>query len=459
MPTANRIILGSSQPDLRLLERLGLVQGVCLALAAMIAVPVLGGWLIPGVAALLPYGWSDMKPNSAAGMLLGAASLALSGSRQGDRALPLIRVLAVALLLMTGSALFEHLGGRITGIDTFLAADAGADNPGLMSLQTSIFLLLLGMSVSFARARKNALAVFVDTLTVGLLVVAVVVLAGYCFGATRLFGQSSFTSSSSQTVLCMALLAFVAVGRRTEYGYLSVLVGAGIGSQISRAILPVALLLPFLLEAGGAYATNTGMLAAPYAAALIAAITAIALFGLGILMAWRINDLERDLRQMSLTDDLTGAFNARGFHVLGEQALLHVRRAGIALTVLYFDIDGLKDVNDAFGHDVGSQLVRDVAGLLRKTFRSADIVARVGGDEFAVVTHGDSASAAIALARVEQAAAAMNRARGRPYLISFSAGQASSDPAAQESFADLVARADAEMYEHKRARRASRRAA
>jgi diguanylate cyclase (GGDEF)-like protein len=63
------------------------------------------------------------------------------------------------------------------------------------------------------------------------------------------------------------------------------------------------------------------------------------------------------------------------------------RRNGLSLTVLFFDLNGLKQVNDSSGHEVGSRLLVHAADLLRSNFRSNDVVARVGGDEFAVVTH------------------------------------------------------------------------
>lgn len=207
------------------------------------------------------------------------------------------------------------------------------------------------------------------------------------------------------------------------------------------------------MVSGSAYTTRQGWLSAPYAAALSASVISIALFGLVILMAGRINELERDLRDMSLTDELTGVLNRRGFNLLGEQAVLQAQRDQSPLTVLFFDLDGLKQVNDSFGHDAGSQFLVEIATLLRSTFRGSDIVARIGGDEFAVVIHDDGAKAKIAMARMDESAAAMNRSAGRRYPISYSVGEASSDLAVDESFDQLVSRADAMMYEQKQSKR------
>ena len=126
------------------------------------------------------------------------------------------------------------------------------------------------------------------------------------------------------------------------------------------------------------------------------------------------------------------------------------------VSVVFFDADGLKKVNDSLGHDVGSKLLLDIATLLRATFRGSDVVGRVGGDEFAVITHGRQAELAPALRRLDDATATANCAGNRPYRISLSVGQVTSDPQSEESLAELLDRADAAMYQKKRQRRAAR---
>jgi diguanylate cyclase (GGDEF)-like protein len=280
-----------------------------------------------------------------------------------------------------------------------------------------------------------------------------VVFAGYWFGAAGLFGQTPYTRTSPQTLTCMVLLAFVAIGRRADHGFFSVLIGIGIGSRIARIVLPFCLLLPFALAAVGSGVTALGWLSTTYAAALTATISSVAFSGLVLLMAWRINGLEHDLREMSLTDPLTGVYNRRGFDLLGEQALRDARRSSTPLTVLFFDVDELKSVNDRFGHEVGSQFLQDMARLLRQTFREADIVARIGGDEFAVIMHGEAANA---VARVDAAAILLNREHGRRFPIGYSVGVATAAPDDEGSLDRLAGRADAMMYEQKRAKKSAR---
>jgi diguanylate cyclase (GGDEF)-like protein len=124
--------------------------------------------------------------------------------------------------------------------------------------------------------------------------------------------------------------------------------------------------------------------------------------------------------------------------------------------VLFFDADGLKNINDSVGHDVGSKLLLDIATLLRASFRGSDVVGRVGGDEFAVImTHGRQAELASALRRLDDAIEVANAAGDKPYRISLSVGEVTTEPQSQESLGELLDRADAAMYQKKRHRRAA----
>ena len=456
MKTLDAVIASSNQPDQKLLSWMLLVQRLCFIITGIIATVILCGWLIPAFGAILPTGWALMKANTALAMLLSTASLALIQQEQSDRRTLISRICAALVVLLAGAALFGHITGRSVALNTLLAADSSADMPGRMSIQTAAFLMLLGLALVFEGKWQKRHSHVVDLLTIILGVITLVIIAGYCFGAAQLFGQSPSTRTSLQTLVCMATLGFAIVVRRTQAGFFSVFIGMGIGSHIARIALPFALLLPFLVVGSGAYLMLAGSLSAPYAAALTASITALLLCIIVVLMARRVNDLEQHLREISLTDELTKIYNRRGFYLLGEPILSEGRRLLMPLTILYFDLDGLKEVNDTLGHDTGSQLVLDFANLLRTTFRSSDVVARVGGDEFAVVARSRQADIMIALKRLDAAIEAANSTGEKPYQISYSVGEAASEPTADESFAELVARADAVMYERKRLKKAAR---
>jgi diguanylate cyclase (GGDEF)-like protein len=91
------------------------------------------------------------------------------------------------------------------------------------------------------------------------------------------------------------------------------------------------------------------------------------------------------LRRLSITDDLTGLYNRRYFYQLAGEILLWSRRKDSRVTLLIYDIDNFKRYNDEFGHQAGDEILRETAVMMRQITRSHDIVARVGGDEFAVL--------------------------------------------------------------------------
>lgn len=115
------------------------------------------------------------------------------------------------------------------------------------------------------------------------------------------------------------------------------------------------------------------------------------------------------MRQLSLTDELTGLSNRRGFFVLAEQEWKVACRAKRDCVLVSLDLDGLKLVNDAFGHAEGDALLFAAAGVLKKTFRDADVIARLGGDEFAVFTRDGALDPGVVCARLQANVDAFNQ--------------------------------------------------
>lgn len=160
------------------------------------------------------------------------------------------------------------------------------------------------------------------------------------------------------------------------------------------------------------------------------------------------------LRALALRDELTGLYNRRGFVTLAEQHLKLARRTGRDAMLVYADLDGFKHVNDRFGHPEGDRALVAVAEILRSTFRESDIVARVGGDEFAVLALEASGSSADRIRhRLAHNVESRNRSAGREYDLSVSAGMAAFDPQHAADIEELIAEADRALYAFKRARR------
>ena len=165
------------------------------------------------------------------------------------------------------------------------------------------------------------------------------------------------------------------------------------------------------------------------------------------------------IRTMSLTDELTGLLNRRGFVTLAEQQLRSAVRTRNRLWLLFADLDGLKDINDRLGHEAGDRALSEVARLLRAgTFREADLVARLGGDEFAILATEISRTDGTAiLKRLDYAVQRANEAPGRDFTLSLSAGAAVFEPEQPQTLDELIDQADQRMYDAKQSRRAAAR--
>lgn len=161
---------------------------------------------------------------------------------------------------------------------------------------------------------------------------------------------------------------------------------------------------------------------------------------------------EEEARALSLTDELTGLHNRRGFLLLAGQAFALEPRYEPGGLVLFADVDGLKAVNDAAGHDAGDPLPRAAATAMGQAFRETDVVARLGGDEFAVyVSHLTDPSPVIV--RLETAIAEVNAELELPTFLAMSVGVAVSG-AQRRTLDELLAEADRAMYCQKRTHKA-----
>ncbi len=163
------------------------------------------------------------------------------------------------------------------------------------------------------------------------------------------------------------------------------------------------------------------------------------------------NRLHAALLDLALVDDLTGLYNRRGFLTLATRDLRLARRGHETLLVAFADLDDLKGVNDTAGHAVGDRALRDTAALLRRTFRDSDLVARIGGDEYAVlVRHAGPDSAGVLAERLKRQVRDLNRRAARPYQLSISLGFATHKASTLGSVAGLLDRADRALYRDKR---------
>lgn len=152
------------------------------------------------------------------------------------------------------------------------------------------------------------------------------------------------------------------------------------------------------------------------------------------------------VERAAATDALTGVLNRRGFGEAVERELARAQRHGRPLALAYFDVRGLKAVNDSEGHLVGDELIRQVAGLLRDCARAGDLVGRLGGDEFGLVLAEQSAAgAAVVQARVREQLPARRVAIGTELPWDLTVGTAAY-PEDGESLTTLLSVADRRLY-------------
>jgi diguanylate cyclase (GGDEF)-like protein len=159
------------------------------------------------------------------------------------------------------------------------------------------------------------------------------------------------------------------------------------------------------------------------------------------------------LRSLSLIDELTGLYNRRGFMDLGSQYLKLGRRSGRGAGLIFLDIDRFKTINDTLGHHVGDRALVRAADVLRQAFRRSDLIARMGGDEFAVLAQESWDTPEHLVERVRDAFAAFNSTTREPYQLAVSVGAARTDGETRVHLEDLLERADTAMYEEKRGKR------
>ena len=164
-----------------------------------------------------------------------------------------------------------------------------------------------------------------------------------------------------------------------------------------------------------------------------------------------VQETSEKLERLSVMDELTGLYNRRGFLTLARQQISLKERNNNDLLLVFFDIDGLKKINDTLGHSIGDYAIMSLANLLRKAFRSSDIIARIGGDEFVILAIECSIREYIEIkSRLDHSIEEFNASNDQPFQLSVSAGAAPCNPDTKFAIEQLMEEADAELYKDKK---------
>jgi diguanylate cyclase (GGDEF)-like protein len=168
--------------------------------------------------------------------------------------------------------------------------------------------------------------------------------------------------------------------------------------------------------------------------------------------------------RLAVDDELTGLVNRRGFLMMAAQALAFCQRQQVEALVVFADVDGLKQVNDRYGHEAGDRLLRYAATSMAEAFRGSDVVGRFGGDEFVAMLTGYRGAGTWATTRLASTVqswndrmAAGDTAAGvaEPFTLSMSVGSARFRPDDPDLLETLLEQADTAMYADKQLRRHS----
>ena len=168
----------------------------------------------------------------------------------------------------------------------------------------------------------------------------------------------------------------------------------------------------------------------------------------------RIAELEAELaaaRVAATTDPLTGTLNRRGFETVGQGELARARRKGQELALAHLDLDGFKQINDAYGHAVGDLALQHLVRCLQDGMRPGDVLCRLGGEEFVLLLSETGLDEAVRVLQRHLATLGDRPVPGTRCYLSFSAGVVG--VLADETLDAAVQRADAATYVAKRAGR------
>lgn len=434
-----------------------MLAGLCVLIgcaAALVGgIVFLGGWLlnVDALKSVLP-GLSTMKPNTAAGILALGAALALTVSGRKSRVLgDTAASVALVLGLVT---LAEYALDWNAGIDQWLSIDTAtlpAGFPGRPARVTALMIALLGAALLCARRpRLQPLKTFAGLTTA---LIAWAALNAYLFGAQMLREGPPLGTIALHTAAVMLFLGIGVLAAEPVSWPIRTVLAKSTGGIVCRWLLPPAIFAPPLL---GWFLSREGtldLLPKELDWALYAVASSLGSVWLILLLAHRITliDAERTAAtELSQHDPLTGLANRRAFDAFLLENFNLAKRHGHALSLMLLDIDRFKSYNDAHGHPAGDELLKAIGALLASLARGTDLVARVGGEEFAIALPETDLAGARVLAECVRAEVERSTLLGRKVTVSVGLIAMARDTS---NISTLVQDCDAALYRAKEAGR------
>ena len=428
----------------QIIRALSLVRPLGLA-GALFSLLILAGYAFNVEVLFRPmHGGPATHPLSASGLCLLGLGAFFWHPRHRNRLVALTGGMAFLLAafrlleLASGTALLAPL----TPFSGRLAEQAAAGHPISTGVNTALMSLCFGLALLTVSCKRYALAQLFAFIGLGFPMVSI---TGYAYGIDKFYGQMAMTTAVGGVMAGSAILLSGA-----HRGFLRSILSPWVGGKIARVQILLGYVVPFIIG---------------YCLALTIANNPLQQFGLfcvlisafiSMLVAFTAviqeemdrsrRSAERRLVLVATLDALTELPNRRRFFDHSHWLLERVRRTGESLSILMFDIDFFKRINDTHGHPTGDAVLKLLARTSRQILRRQDFLARYGGEEFVAILPGSNLDGATVLGEKLRSQIAAIDFPG-PGRVTVSIGCATH--LHDESLENLVARADAALYQAK----------
>jgi len=455
-------------PRWRRLARVRLYCNASCLAAIVVGCLVLCGWVfrIERLRSAL-VGSVSIEVSTALALILLGMSLWLLLPDPPRRAYRYGGLFFAALAAFIGAmTLTEYIFGRDPRIDRLLFSQdisaVASSSAGRMSPITATTFLALGLALLLLDHEKHSRWQPSQILSLWGAFAAIMTLSGYVNGATATYRIFSYTQAAVFIALVLFTMSAAVFFARPRVGIASDLTGRFSGSASARRFLPTVIVVPFLAAWIRIRGQRAGLFGTELGLALNVTTNVVTLSFLVWLNARLLNKTEESLEEVreakkilydaSVKDELTGLYNRRGFLTFAEEQIKIACSGRRELLVVFADVDGLKAINDRYGHSEGDRALQKAAEVLLAVFRETDLVARLGGDEFAVLALDCSPAGLVRInAHFDKLLRAINDVE-KPWTLSISVGAVHVDSRHQLSIEELLGNADGIMYDRKRAK-------
>jgi diguanylate cyclase (GGDEF)-like protein len=453
-------------PRWRRLARLRLYCNASCMTAIAVGWIVLCGWIFHIELLTSAFlGSMSIEVNTALGLAFLGVSLWLLLPDPPRRAYRSWGLFFGSLVVFIGAiTLMEYVPGLGMRIDRLLfRGDTGVLNtyfPARMPPITAMTFLALGIALVLLDWEIRPGWCPTQMLSLWVAFATIISFSGYINGATAIYGIFSYSQVDAYIAILLFIMSAAIFFARPRVGIAGDLTGKYLGSATARRFLPAVIIVPTLGAWIRMQGQRAGLFGTELGFAWNVSMNVASLSALVWLYARKLNKTEESLEEVreakdflhdaSLRDELTGLYNRRGFLTFAEEQIKLACSGRRELLVVFADVDGLKAINDRYGHSEGDRALKKAAEVLLGVFRDTDLVARLGGDEFVVLALDCSPTGLVRInAHFDKMLRFVNDLNDR-WKLSISIGTVHVDSKHQLSIGDLLSKADKLMYEQKR---------